>query len=222
MFVVGQRAKVFGIVVGNAVTHIHPQPETFGLGLEQAETLFRIVARIERVGLGAYRIVDRRHLSVFQHTTVQQAHQFQEQRPAFGIGERNQDTRMPVAGRPHLARSIPRDLFDQRQPRRSHKGREQRHDHENHEQRRRDDPHLVTDLQHNQFHQSARIHQHADRQAVLPRLADQPGRERGADHLTGDRHDDEQRADSPQVRRIQQADLRTQTRKDEKQRQKKH
>ena len=181
----GQRAQILHITVRHPVARMDPESESVGLGTQRGKAAFGIVVGVQRTRIGPDRIVHGRHLGAADHAAVKQIDQLQKHRAALGIGERDQNTRIAVNRRPLRARLAGEQLLDQRQQR-GHEGRKQRHNHEYDEQRAGNDPHLVTDVEHDELHQSARVHQHADRQAVLPRLADGPGRQRSAEQFACD------------------------------------
>ena len=218
VLVLGQCTQILRIAIRHLIAHIDFQIHPLGLGPEETETLPRIIGRIQQIGIGSDRIVNRRHRSVFQTIAIKQIGQLQEQRPVLGIGKRDQDAGISVCGvMTPAVRAESGNLIDQDQRRIGHKRGKERHDHEYHEQRRGDDPHLVTDVQHDQLHQSPCIHQHADRQTVFPRLPDRFGRTGGPDHLSQDGNGNKTDTYHPQMGRIQQADLGSQSGENEKQ-----
>src|SRR5262249_53389514 len=88
-----------------------------------------------------------------------------------------------------------------------HRGRDDRHDDHHREQGRTDDADVHADVQDDQLHQAARVHQHAQPRREAPGQPDGAcGDERSAE-LARRREQDDRQTDSPRRRRRHQADL---------------
>ena len=109
-------------------------------------------------------------------------------------------------------------LLDERQGGCGDEGGDHRHDDEHHVDGLRQDAHLVADVEHDELHQPARVHEDAHGEAVLRRLARGLGGERAAHELAHDGRERDESAYGPQVRRVEQPDFGVQPRVDEEQR----
>jgi hypothetical protein len=66
-------------------------------------------------------------------------------------------------------------------------------------------PQVITDVQHHEFHQSARVHQGTQHQAVAPRLPTKRALSRSTEELARDGHAHDRSAHLPQTDVVQQA-----------------
>jgi len=75
---------------------------------------------------------------------------------------------------------------------------------------RRNDLKVISDIQHDQFHKAARIHQDTERRRIAPVHPGQPGGDRRTAEFPHRRDHDYQCADQPLIETVHQADLRPQ------------
>ncbi len=94
---------------------------------------------------------------------------------------------------------------------RGREGRDQRHDDEHREQGRRDDFHLEADVEDDQFHQPAGVHQDAERRCVTPVESGEACGDRAAAEFANRRDGNDERADRPLLHAADQTDLRAQS-----------
>jgi hypothetical protein len=75
----------------------------------------------------------------------------------------------------------------------------QRHQHHHSEQRRRDHFEIESNVQDNQFHESARVHERPEGRGLTPTQAGEAGRHDGSPKFAPGRHHNYEAADQPLV-----------------------
>jgi hypothetical protein len=110
------------------------------------------------------------------------------------------------------------DLEERRRDERRH----ERHDDHHREERGRDDAEIEPDVEHDQLHQPARVHEDSERRRLAPAKSGEARRDRAAAELADARDENHHAADDPRVQRVEEPDLRAKAAVGEEERQEQH